>query len=103
VCVCSTQALVEIPTGKGLMLLSQLTIGERLSDNGVARTLLANLINYGSAYKQTFREVTLAAGDNAQLTKAMDALGVRYSKATDALGAISDSKAEAGCHQCLAR
>jgi beta-galactosidase len=85
-------ALVEIPTGKGLMLLSQLTIGEELSDNGVARTLLANLINYASTYKQTFREVALAAGDNAQLTKAVDALGVRYSKATDALSAISDPK-----------
>jgi beta-galactosidase len=83
-------ALVEIPTGKGLMLLSQLTIGEQLADNGVARTLLANLINYGSTFKQTFREVALSAGDNAQLTKALDALGVRYTKATDALGAISN-------------
>ncbi len=85
-------ALVEIPTGKGLMLLSQLTMGEQLGDNGVARTLLANLINYGSTFKQTFREVALAAGDNVQLTKAMDALGVRYTKATDALGAINDAK-----------
>jgi beta-galactosidase len=85
-------ALVEIPTGKGLMLLSQLTVGEQLPTNGVAQTLLANLVNYGSTYKQTFRQVALAAGDNAQLVKAMDALGVTYSKATDALGAISDPK-----------
>jgi beta-galactosidase len=85
-------ALVEIPTGKGLMLLSQLTVGEQLPMSGVAQTLLANLINYGSAYKQTFREVALAAGDNAQLAGAMDALGVRHGRATDALGAISDAK-----------
>jgi beta-galactosidase len=85
-------ALVEIPTGKGLMLLSQLTIGENLPTNGVARTLLANLVSYGTTFKQTFREVALASGENTQLTKAMDTLGVRYSKATDALGAISDTK-----------
>lgn len=85
-------ALVEIPTGKGLMLLSQLTIGEELPRSGVARTLLANLVNYGSGYKQTFREVALAAGNNTHLVKALDALGVRYRKAADALGAISDPK-----------
>ena len=85
-------ALVEIPTGKGLMLLSQLTVGEELPTNGVAQTLLANMVNYGTTYKQTFRQVALAAGGNDQLLKAIDALGVTYTKSASALEAISDPK-----------
>ena len=36
-------ALVEVPAGKGLMLLSQLLIGEKLADNAVAQQLLEKI------------------------------------------------------------
>ncbi len=85
-------ALVEVPTGKGVMLLCQLTVGENVGNNAVAQQLLANLLSYGMTYKQEFRPVALVSGGNDQLVKAADAIGLQYAKAGDALAAISDPK-----------
>ena len=81
-------ALLEVPAGQGLLLLSQLTIGENIGNNAVAQRLLANLVDYGAAYKLTFRSV-IADSENPLLTKAMDATGLQYSKATEPLAAIA--------------
>jgi beta-galactosidase len=81
-------ALVEMPAGKGVLLLSQLVIGEKLAVNAVAQRLLMNLLNYGLAYKQTLRPVILDAGGNTPLAHAMVAIGVAYSQADDPLQAI---------------
>jgi beta-galactosidase len=51
--------------------------------------MMMNLLNYGATYKQEFRATAVAAGSDAQLLKAVDATGLQYSKATDALAAIS--------------
>lgn len=83
-------ALVEVPVGSGLMLLSQLEMGEKIGDTVVARQLLQNLLVYASDYKQEFRPVTVAS-DNAQLLKAVDAIGLQYQKA-DALAALGEAK-----------
>ncbi len=87
-------ALVEVPVGDGLLLLSQLTVGEKLGGNAVAQTLLANLIGYAATYKQEFRPVTLAAGDDAQLVKTADAVGLRYAKAAGPLDALTTKGAK---------
>ena len=84
-------ALIEIPTGKGLMILSQLDLGDKLGSSAVAQQLLANLLGYASSYKQEFRSVALVAS-SPDLTKAADAAGLQYSTSTDALAAISDAK-----------
>ncbi len=81
-------ALVEVPAGKGLLILSQLDVGKKLATNPVAARLLDNLIEYGATYKQEFREV-VAVIDDPQLGKALDAIGLRYSRAADPLEAIS--------------
>ncbi len=83
-------ALVEVPTGKGVMLLSQLLVGEKLGNNAVAQQLMSNLLAYGATYKQVFRAVSLVSSGDAQLTKAADAIGLQYSNANDALTAISN-------------
>ncbi len=83
-------ALVEVPAGSGLLLLSQMTIGENLQTNAVAQTLLANLMDYGANYKQTFRAV-IADSENPLLTKALDATGLQYKKAADPLAALAAS------------
>jgi beta-galactosidase len=85
-------ALIEIPTGKGLMLLSQLDMGDKLGSSAVAQQLMSNLLSYASTYKQEFRPVALVASGSTQLTKAADAAGLQYSNAGDALAAISDPK-----------
>ena len=81
-------ALVEVPAGQGLILLSQLTIAENLETSAVAQKLLANLIDYGANYKLTFRSV-VAVSENPLLTRAMDATGLQYSKSSDPLVAIA--------------
>ena len=81
-------ALVEVPAGRGLLLLSQLTIGANLAQNAVAQKLLANLLQYGANYKLTFRNV-VADSENPLLTKTLDATGLQYTKVSDPLVAIS--------------
>ncbi len=80
-------ALVEVPAGKGLLVLSQLDVGVKLAENPVARQLLANLIDYGATYKQEFREV-VAVVDDPQLGKALDAVGPRYTRESGPLQAL---------------
>ena len=41
-------ALVEVPAGQGVMLLSQLLVAEKLADSAAAQQLLLNLIGYGA-------------------------------------------------------
>jgi beta-galactosidase len=85
-------ALIEVPTGRGLMLLSQLDLGSKLGTNAVAQQLMGNLLSYAASYKQEFRPVALVSGGEAQLTKAADAVGLQYSAAGDPIAAISDPK-----------
>jgi beta-galactosidase len=82
-------ALAEMTAGKGLLLLCQLTIEENLTSSAPARQLLANLIDYGASYRQTFRPVAVAAADNPPLTKALDATGLQYIRAAGPLQAVS--------------
>ncbi len=85
-------ALIEVPTGRGLMLLSQLDLGDKLKSNAVAQQVLNNLLGYAAVYKQEFRPVTLVSGGEAQLVKAAAAIGLQYSENTDPLASISDAK-----------
>lgn len=85
-------ALVEVPTGKGLMILSQLDIGDNLQSNVVAQQLLSNLLVYAASYKQEFRPVALVASGNAQLSKVADAIGLTFDPNDDPLAAIGDPK-----------
>jgi hypothetical protein len=82
-------ALVEVPVGNGLLLLSQLTLGEKLNTNAVAQQLLLNLIDYGARYKLTFRPVAAVAQDSPQLARTLDSISLTYNKASDPLQAIS--------------
>ncbi len=83
-------ALIEVPTGKGLMLLSQLKMGEGLNSNAVAQQLLLNLVATGLSYQQEFASVYAFVQDE-QLGKAIDGIGLQYAKAADPIAAISDA------------
>lgn len=50
-------AVIEIPVGEGVMILSQLLIGEKLDKSVVARLILGNMIQY--AYEYSRPDVTL--------------------------------------------
>jgi beta-galactosidase len=83
-------ALIEIPVGKGLLVLSQLVLGETLKENAVAQQLLLNLLDYSSAYKLEYRNVAAAVDGDPRLRKAMDAVGLRYTRAADPLKALAE-------------
>ncbi len=85
----ANSALVEIPAGKGLMLLCQLTAGEKLASNAVAQRLLLNLLDYGAAYKQVFRPVTAVTEGLPELARTLDAIGLQSAKSSDPLAAIA--------------
>jgi hypothetical protein len=81
-------ALVEVSAGKGLLLLCQLTVGAKLPENAVAQQLLLNLLDYGAAYKQTFRPVTAVVEGAPQLERALDAVGLQATRTSDPLEAL---------------
>ena len=86
-------ALIEMPADKGLLLLSQLTLEEKLPTNAVAQQLLTNLLAYAATYHLTYRPVTLTPSaespQSGLLQKAVDGVGLTYSRALDPLQAIS--------------
>ena len=81
-------ALVEVPAGKGVLLLSQLLIGEKAAESATARQLLLNLVGYGLEYRQVFRPVAVVVGDTPLLAKALDATGLKYEPVADPLAAL---------------
>ncbi len=85
-------ALVEVPAGKGVMLLSQLAIGEKLGSNVVAATVLHGLLNYAATYKQEFLPVAAAVPADSQLAKVLDATGLKYTPVSDPLAALGAGK-----------
>jgi hypothetical protein len=82
-------ALVQMQAGDGILLISQLLIGEKIKTNPVAQHLLLNLIDYADKYKLKLVDTYVVADDNPPLMKAIDATGLKYSKAADPLAAIS--------------
>ncbi|HZZ73595.1 MAG TPA: glycoside hydrolase family 2 TIM barrel-domain containing protein [Pirellulales bacterium] len=82
-------ALVEVPAGHGLLLLSQLTLGEKLAENAVAQRLLENLMAYGATYKQSFRAATAVVQSDPQWAKAIDAIGLQCDNSEDPLAALA--------------
>jgi beta-galactosidase len=82
-------ALVEVPAGKGVLLLSQLRVGEKVAESAVAQQLLFNLIGYAASYKQVFRPVEAVTAGSPMLGKTLDAIGLKYESATDVLAALA--------------
>jgi len=87
-------ALVEVPTGSGVMLLCQLVVGEKLAGSVVAQTLLANLLEYASTYRLEYHPVISVTAGDESLARTLDAIGVKHAAASDPLPAISDSAGE---------
>jgi beta-galactosidase len=82
-------ALIEVPVGQGVLYLSQLDAGAKLAVNPVAQQLLLNLIRCGAAYRQEHANVA-AVIEDGPLGKAVDAIGLQYTKAADPQSALRD-------------
>jgi len=85
-------ALTEMPVGKGLLIVSQLPIGEKIASNAVAQRLVLNLVNYGALYKLEYRPVALCLKDADILARELNAIGVKYDKAAGPLEALAAGK-----------
>jgi Glycosyl hydrolases family 2, sugar binding domain/Glycosyl hydrolases family 2/Glycosyl hydrolases family 2, TIM barrel domain len=81
-------ALVEVAAGKGVMLLSQFVLAEKLASNAVARTLCRGLLAYGASYKQEFLPVAAATREAPLLTRVLDETGLKYTAVGDAMAAL---------------
>jgi beta-galactosidase len=81
-------ALAQMQSGEGIMLLSQLLIGEKIQDNAVAQRLLVNMVRFGLDYKLSYRDTVVVADTNPQLVNALNSAGLQFTKSPDALSAL---------------
>ena len=84
-------ALVEMPVGDGLMLLSQLAIGEKPTDP-VARRLTANLLNYAWNYKKAARPTAVAMADDDPRRKLLTASGLKFTRTDDVVTTLDKAE-----------
>ncbi|MGA2034489.1 MAG: glycoside hydrolase family 2 TIM barrel-domain containing protein [Thermoguttaceae bacterium] len=85
-------ALAEVPVGKGLLLVSQLLVGEKLPTSAAAQRLLANLIGYAAAYRLEHRPVAVCSRDlDPRLAHELEAIQLKYATAGDPLAALETS------------
>ncbi len=82
-------ALLEVPVGEGVVLLSQLLVGEKLGSSVVAQTVLKNLLGYAGTYKLVTRPVTTITEGNAGLKRTLDGIGVAYTESKDLVAALA--------------
>jgi hypothetical protein len=81
-------ALAEIAVDRGLLIVCQLVVEEKLATSAAARQLLLSLLDYGAGYRLTHRPVTVVAEADSPLTKAVAAIGLTHETARDPLQAI---------------
>ena len=72
-------AVVEVPVGQGVMILSQLLIGEKIDRSVVARQLLGNMINYAADYELQYTPVVVCTdGLDKNFLRELDAMQLKY-------------------------
>ena len=81
--------LVEVPVGRGVLYLSQLTVAQKLATVAPARRLLANLLGAASAYRAETRPVSACLAGDPALARALDGMGLKYDPSPDPLAALS--------------
>lgn len=84
-------AMTEIPCGKGLLLVTQLTLGEKLATSATAQRLLGNMIGYAVAYRQEFKPVVVCTRDiDPNLAGSLRDIQLKYDEIDDPIAAITD-------------
>ena len=82
-----------MPCGKGLLLLSQLVVGEKLGQSVVRQRLLTNLLEYAATYKLEHRPVVVCTKDiDANLVRSLDGIQLQYTTVADALAALDSAR-----------
>ncbi len=84
----SCTALVESPVGDGLLVLSQLAIGERLESLGVAQAVFNNLLNYAADYVPVRKATYAAIEPDRPEARLLDSLNLKYELVRSPLDAL---------------
>ncbi|NRA39084.1 MAG: hypothetical protein HRU15_13150, partial [Planctomycetes bacterium] len=71
-------AMVESRVGEGLLILSQLAIGERIGELAVAQNIFNNLLNYTADYKVLRKEALVYIGDNKLRADLLTSIELKY-------------------------
>jgi len=85
-------ALIEMSTGKGIMVLCQLRVGAKLDLEPAADILLRNMLEYYSDYEPSTAKAAICAGDNKLLKKKIVQTGVLQQTVSSVESAIDYSK-----------
>jgi beta-galactosidase len=86
----TNSALSVVRLGKGVLVLSQLLVEEKLAVNAVPQQLLANMLSYAADYRLEFDPVATCVEPG--LAKVLDEAGLQHSTAADPVGALSGAK-----------
>ena len=71
-------ALVESQVGDGLLLLCQLAIGQKVAKEGVAQTVLANMLNYAASYRPVRKQTHCYLPDDGPRAHLVRDLNLKY-------------------------
>ena len=85
-------ALIEMSTGKGIMVLCQLRVGAKLDIEPAADVLFRNMLEYYSDYEPSTAAAAIYAGDNKLLVKKITQTGVLQRTVSSIESAIDYSK-----------
>lgn len=87
----SCSALVEVPVGEGLLLLSQLNIGAKPNDP-VARRMTANLLKYALDYQREAKPTAFVMSESDPRAKLLSTAGAKFTTETDPVAALGKAK-----------
>jgi glycosyl hydrolase family 2 len=87
-------ALMEVPCGKGFIVLSQLAIGSNLGVDPAADVLLRNLVEHYASVHQADGVAVIYAPDNGTLAEKVRATGLRSASVEDLASALNPRKAK---------
>ncbi len=86
-------AVVEIPVGTGLMILSQVLVGEKLEKSVAAKLLLNGMIMRAARYELEYTPVTVCTrGLDARLRAELDAMQLKYATVDACVPELSAEK-----------
>jgi Glycosyl hydrolases family 2/Glycosyl hydrolases family 2, sugar binding domain/Glycosyl hydrolases family 2, TIM barrel domain len=83
--------LVEVPLGSGLMVLSQLAIGQKPHDP-VAQRLMSNMVRYALDYQPAAKATVVVLAENDPRRKLLVAFGLKFTPSDDPIAALGQAE-----------
>ncbi len=83
-------ALAVVPVGKGVLVISQLLVEEKIALNAVPQQLLSNMLAFAAEYRLVFDPV--AACVDPPLAKILDEIGLQRAAAPGPVAALAGAK-----------